>query len=210
MPKDTDHVALKGILRSRSMCDHIDAFLHSIDQFDIKPVHDAFDKARGLCTKLADTLFEADVALQLRAKDGPPAGPLFEKQAEEQAPAARAALEERATATAEEPTGALFATGSGVPGEAEPLREIAGEGGITYRHQTYGGGKERAVLRINGNIVTGVALLDDDEPWPASPEAHAALTFDSDEDVIRAYSQGGSEPPPEEKAPAAGRGKKRR
>ena len=60
---------------------------------DIKTVHDAFERARAHCKLLAQDLFDADVALQLRAKSGPPAGPLFEQEAKERAAADRAELE---------------------------------------------------------------------------------------------------------------------
>jgi hypothetical protein len=100
MAADTDHVALKGILNARQALDRIDAFLHSIDEFDIKPVHHPFERARQHCKLLAQDLFDADVALQLRAKSGPPAGPLFEEEAEERATADRAELERQATADA--------------------------------------------------------------------------------------------------------------
>ena len=83
MPKDTDHLAAKGILNSRKRTDETLSFLESVDEFDIKAVHEAVVRARKFARKLADALFEADVALQLRAKTGPPAGPLFEAQAAE-------------------------------------------------------------------------------------------------------------------------------
>ncbi len=192
--KDTDHGAQKGILKSRSQVDQVEAFLGEVDTFDVVAVHRAFVEARQLSRKLADALFEADVALQLRSKDGPPAGPLFEGQAAEQGPKSRSALEEKVNAfmggEPEPPSGALFdSPASDVPGEAEPISEQRGDGGLVYRRMTYGGGAERAVLRIEAGACTGVALLTD-EPWPAEP---AGLEFDTDEQVVAAYSKGGEQ-----------------
>lgn len=100
---DSDHGTLKGILRSRTMTDQTLTFLHEVDVFDIKTVHNAFERARAHCKLLAQDLFDADAALQLRAKSGPPAGPLFEQEAAETDAASRAELEREILADDREP-----------------------------------------------------------------------------------------------------------
>jgi hypothetical protein len=210
-PADTDHVALKGILNARQALDRIDAFLHSIDEFDIKPVHDAFDKGRKHCKLLAQDLFDADVALQLRAKSGPPAGPLFEQEAEERAAADRAEMERQATGDGtDQPSGDPPAevekkkrgrpkkrAPEGAPAEdaAEPEaapEEPASADGVTYelRRDTAVGGATyacRLLVSRNGMVeeLTGLSRPIEPRELPAlTPDNLPSLFYDETPEML--------------------------